>query len=144
MKDFNKALVGVIKEIDHKRQELYEDNRWTDGEYLSQLVVKLAALNGFLGEHIAQLGYESKTLEASYKVDREGIKLEKIEGGATASKADSEKIVATADKLEEANRASYKYDVLRIKRQDTSELISAIQSRLGYLRNEKFEARETT
>lgn len=131
---YGSSLVEVATKIDQIRDLVLQNKKWTDPDWLSQAVVKLATLNSFLGEHVAEAYYDAATHEAGYKTARERIKLEHLSKGTTASEAESQKYVETELELENWNRAVYIHKVLQIKRADTSELIDTIRSRLSYMK----------
>jgi hypothetical protein len=135
--EYGADLVDVIARIDQIRDLILSNKKWTDPDWLSQAIVKLATLNSFLGEHVAQAFYDASTYEAGYKVMREKKKLEHLERGATASEAESRKIDDTEMELERWNQSAYVHKILQIKRSDTSELIDTIRSRLSYMRTER-------
>ncbi len=140
-RDYGAELVDVLSKIDEIRDLVLSNKKWADPEWLSQAVVKLATLNSFLGEHVAQAFYDSSTYEAGYKTTREKIKLSHLGKGTTASEAESQKYAETEDELERWNHAAYMHKLLQIKRADTSELIDTIRSRLSYMRSEREQTR---
>lgn len=134
---YGTGLVEVLSKIDQIRDTILSNKKWADPDWLSQAIVKLATLNSFLGEHVAQAFYDSATYEAGYKTLREQKKLEYLTKGKTASEAESRKIDDTEEELERWNRAAYTHKLLQIKRADTSELIDTIRSRLSYMKIER-------
>lgn len=134
---FGSELTDVLGKVDQIRDMILSNKKWTDPDWLSQAVVKLATLNSFLGEHVAQAFYDASTYEAGYKTAREKIKLEHLSKGTTASEAESQKYAETEDELERWNHAAYMHKLLQIKRADTSELIDTIRSRLSYMKAER-------
>jgi hypothetical protein len=134
---FGPQLADVLEKIDQIRDMILSNKKWVDPDWLSQAVVKLATLNSFLGEHVAQAFYDASTYEAGYKTAREKIKLEHLSKGTTASEAESQKYAETEDELERWNHAAYMHKLLQIKRADTSELIDTIRSRLSYMKSER-------
>ncbi len=135
---YGDELVDVIQKIDQVRELVLSQKKWTDPEWLSQAVVKLATLNSYLGEYVAQAFYDAATAEASYKTTREQKKLEVLKDKTkTASEAESQKYADTEEELEKMNQAAYNHKLLQIKRSDTSELIDTIRSRLSYMRVER-------
>jgi hypothetical protein len=135
--EYGSDLVEVISGIDQIRGLILSGKKWSDPEWLSQAVVKLATLNSFVGEHVAQAFYDAATYEAGYKTARERIKLDHLNKGTTASEAESQKYAETEMELEKWNHASYMHKLLQIKRTDTSELIDTIRSRLSYMKIDK-------
>lgn len=139
-----KNVAEIVNEIDKVRDMLYDGKRWTptDGELMSQAIVKLAALNSSLGEHVATAEYDANTVDAVYRHTRESIKLQSMnEKKTTASEAESIKIVETEDMLEKYNKAAYVHKLLQNKRKDTSEFIDALRSRLSFMKIEMSESR---
>lgn len=135
--EYGHDLVNVIGKIDQIRDLVLANKKWQDPDWLSQAAVKLATLNSFIGEHVAQAFYNAATYEAGYKLQREKKKLEYLDKGTTASEAESRKIDDTEEELERWNHSTYMHKLLQIKRADTSELIDTIRSRLSYMRVER-------
>lgn len=130
----------VIKAIDDARAELNPIVK-ASPERLSQALVKLAALNSFLGEHVAGAEYDANTKDANYRHTREQIKLKAMnEDKTTASEAESIKIVDSQELLEAYNMSVYVHKLLANKRKDTSEFIDALRSRLSFVKTDMKES----
>lgn len=133
-----KELEEVLTEIDTLRDQVYEQKAWQNGEWLSQAIVKLSVLTGFLGSYVASAEHDADTLEAHYKVTRERRKLELIkEEKTTATQAESQAYVDTEDELQTWNKAKYQHKMLSIKRTDSNNLVVACQSDLRYMIKER-------
>ena len=147
IEELGKDLLDVVTEIDKVRDQLYNGKQWTpaSGEIMSQAIVKLSALNAYLGEWVATAKYDAAQMEATYKVSREAIKLESMnERKTTASEAESTKIVETSSLLESYNKADYQFNLLKNKREDTSEFIEALKTRLIHMQVQQKESRNAT
>lgn len=134
LKEYSPDVLKVVQAIDEARAELNPIVR-ASPDKLSQAAVKLAALNSFLGEHVATAEYDANVQDAVYRHGRESIKLEQMnEKKTTASEAESVKIVESDEMLQEYNKKSYIHKLLANKRKDTSEFIDAIRSRLSFIK----------
>lgn len=142
LKEIDENVAKVVADIDALRDKVYDGKKWTDGEMMSQAIVKLSALNSFLGEHVASAEYDAITHDALYRHAREARKLEAMnKQHTTASEAESVKIVETQDMLEAYNKSYYVHKLLQNKRRDTSEFIDALRSRLSFMKIEMGESK---
>lgn len=143
LKEFDEGVLKVITEIDKVRASLSPIARATP-EVLSQAVVQLAALNSFLGEHVATAEFNANNEDARYRHAREKLKIDSMnKAGITASEAESIKVVDSKPLLDITNKAIYIHKLLANKRRDTSELIDALRSRLSFVKIEMGESRNT-
>lgn len=109
---------------------------------MSQVIVKLALLNSFLGEHIADYELDANTFESEYKTTRELRKLELLkEEKTTVSQAESQAFADTKELRDTWNTSVHNYKQLSVKRSDTSNLIDALRSRLSFMKAERQEVK---
>jgi hypothetical protein len=132
----------VMAEMDTIRKTLYAGKYWQDGETMSQVIVKLALLNSFLGEQISDYELDANTFESQYKSTREQRKLELIkQEQQSATQAESQAYVDTSELRDTWNQSVHSFKQLQVKRNDTSNLIDALRSRLSFMKAERMEVK---
>lgn len=136
----NELVSEVSEKISAMTKKIDSEAKWNDGNWLSKAAVSLASLNATLGEHIAGYEQDENTLEAHLKYTRESIIKEVVEGKRgdkkTEAYAKATARIDTQDIESDYIKARYVVRLLNIKRVDTNNLVTAIQSRLRYLNNE--------
>lgn len=112
------------------------------GDELSRMVVALATNNAYLGQLVAKYEYDHDMQEALAKNTEIKEYMALRNGEGKMSQGDAEKF--SKDKTEDINKSAIKIkgNLLRIKnlRTDCKELQTAIQSRIGQLKQERMDA----
>jgi hypothetical protein len=117
-----------------------------DGDYISNLIVKLASYNASLGQYVADLDRDSNQAEAHYELNRELayksaretlVVTTRGEKETTVADADNAKRIASESERQEYIQARHRYRVAAILREDVSNLIDALRSKLSYMKQEK-------
>lgn len=142
-------LDDLIKEIRTIMDWLVENkiSEVQDGDYISNLIVKLASYNASLGQYVADLDRDSNMAEAHYEMNRELAYKSARETLVTTSKgtekettvadADNAKRIASEDERQEFIQARHRYKVAAILREDVANLIDALRSKLSYMKQER-------
>lgn len=139
-------LDELIREI-HTIMDWLVENKISeiqDGDYISNLIVKLASYNASLGQYVADLDRDSDLAKAHYEITREGVykeareeKDEETHKKTTVADADNRKRLEAADEEQEWIQAKYRFRVASILRADVGGLIDALRSKLSYMKQEK-------
>lgn len=129
----------AITEIDKIRDMIYEGKKWQDGEWISQAIVKLAALNSYVGDLVDIAELESNQIDGEYKIAKAAKFLDLRSDDAKRTVGEDEALALTESHalLLESAMKEYKYKALRTKRSDTQSLIDAMRSRLSYLKQDR-------
>lgn len=141
-------LDGLIKEI-RTITDWFVENKISevqDGDYISNLIVKLASYNASLGQYVADLDRDADLAKARFEMKREGIYKEARDGEkdedgklrrATIADADNLKRLEASTEEQEAIEAKHRFKVALILRQDVANLIDALRSKLSYMKQER-------
>jgi hypothetical protein len=133
-----KDVATIVQEIDDVLRDIWK--HFHNPENLSTDILKLAVLNGGLGNGLAEAFDAERRAEASYKHSVDKLKLENVTKGDSAtvaeSKAKQEMFVDQIKWIEKQHQLT----VLKLKRQDTDSAIDAARSRLSLIKQDMKQA----
>lgn len=129
-------LQETITQIDQIRDQILAGKLWNDGDKLSMTIVKLSALNSYLGENIADAELKTNEAETHYKYVRDKF-IAETDGAVERVKAQATSAEIYRTAVYDYNRLQFAYKLLSTKRVDTSNLIDAMRSRLSFMKTEK-------
>lgn len=136
-----KDALHIVSEIDDILRDVWK--HLENPQELSQDILKLAVLNGGLGNWYAEAQDNERRLEAHYKHDLNSDKLaimatEKDERGkaVSATYAESKALMNHWTTQLELLDAEHTTTVLKLKRQDTDQAIDAARSRLSLIKRD--------
>lgn len=137
--EYGKNVATAVADIDAVRDDILTGKKWrpTSSEDLSRASVKLAALNSFLGEFVAEAEYDASQNKGNYKLEFERAKLSYIAEKKTVAEAEARALEDTQTLLDQHNRIAYIHKLLQLKRADTAELVEAITRRLSFVKSEQ-------
>lgn len=141
------TVIGEIQKI----IQYFIDNKVAsiqDGDYVANLIVKLASYNATLGTFVADLERAADMGEAHfdlvkeqrYKEARRNLKFKDTTGkekAYTQDDADNFKRLESQDEKGAWLEAKYAYRLASILRADAKNLIDALRSKLSYMKQER-------
>ncbi len=122
----------ILDDIESITKEVFKNLE--NPQYLSEAIIKLAVLNSGLGNYLVEAKDLERSADTSLKFNREMTKMEKMDSGLTATAADSLKIIETKELSDEVNELSHNVDILKIKRDDTKDVLEMVRSRLSLIK----------
>ncbi len=139
------ALDEVISKMQEIINHLAENkiSQIDDGDYVANLIVKLASYNATLGQYVADLDRDADLAEAHYEMKRETAYRDARLGEddsnkkTTVADADNAKRLESAEEKEVAIQMKHQYRVASILRADAANLIDALRSKLSYMKQER-------
>lgn len=130
----SKDALTIVSEIDDLLRGV-----WThleDPQNLSLDILKLAVLNGGLGNWLAEAQDTERHEEANYKNMVDKVKLSLVATGDSATVAESKAKQLNYSSLQLWLQAQHTVTVLKLKRQDTDQAIDAARSRLSLIKQD--------
>lgn len=118
-------------------RETKRNPQWEDGNYLSELLLRLASYYATLGRFVAEADQEASFAEIHYKFTHEHTKVELIKAGDAVGLAESKAYEESKLDRDEYVHSKYKYKLLMMSRQSLETTIDAIRSRLSYMKSER-------
>lgn len=129
-----KEVATIVSEIDDVLRDIWR--HFDDPENLSRDILKLAVLNGGLGNGLADAFDNERRAEIVYKHAVDKLKLQLVEKGDSATVAESKAKVEETNKLSVWLEDQHRLTVLKLKRQDTDSAIDAARSRLSLIKQD--------
>lgn len=129
--------MNLSKLIETIEQETKRTSQWEDGNYLSELLLRLASYYATLGRFVAEAEQDSNFAEVHYKFTHEHAKVEFIKAGETVALAESKSYESSKKDRDDYVHFKYKYRLLNLTRQSLETTIDAIRSRLSYMKSER-------
>lgn len=130
--------------IDTIQKECTITEQWSDPNFLSDLLLRLASYYSSLGQFVSSSERDAADAEMMYKVARERIKVEKSqEKGADGKKLVSDKVadsMAVVEVQEDEGKyieLKYKARLIFLTRQNLDKTMDAIRSKLSYIKSDR-------
>lgn len=124
----------IVADIDTILKEVWQ--HLEDPENLSKDILKLAVLNGGIGNWLAEAQDLERRVEAAYKHDVDRKKLDYVKAGDSATVSESKAKLDLAEQMDAWLDAQHQVTVLKLKRQDTDQAIDAARSRLSLIKQD--------
>lgn len=129
-----KTASSIVTEIDDLLRDIWK--HISDPENLSTDILKLAVLNGGLGNWLAEAQDIERKAEVDYKHRVDEYKLGFVKDGDSATVAETKAKLAHHDVMQDWLTAQHNATVLKLKRHDTDSAIDAARSRLSLIKGD--------